>query len=191
MRKNIITLGLLCLVLGITSCTANKEPKSETKQETKQEGATTVDINPENALSVEKIDALRAEVEALKVAPIEMTTENLRAKTKQKWKKLHFYAENGVVRKVKTYPHEASSKRTEEFYIFEGNLVLVVIEDNGDGPKGKAKSDIDKMYYFSQGKLIQELNKEKQSEYTIRDSDAEELIAEFNEYIELYKKMKP
>lgn len=190
MRKNTRILGLICAALSIASCTANEELKSDVKQETKQEKSS-ADSIPENALSVEKIDALRAEVEALNITPIEMSTENLRAKTKQKWKKLHFYAENGVVRKVKTYPHEASSKRTEEFYAFEGNLVLVVIEDNGNSPKGKPKSDIDKMYYFSQGKVIQELNKEKQSEYNIRDSDAEELISEFNEYKELYKRMNP
>jgi len=189
MKKKPIVLGLMFAALSITSCTSNEEPNAETQKETTQDEAPGDSI-PINPLSVEKIDVVRAEIEAMNLEPIEMSTEKLRAKTKQKWKKLHFYAENGLVRKVKTYPHDATSKRTEEFYTFEGYLILVVIEDDGEGTKGKAKSDIDKMYYFSQGKLIQELNKEEKSEYTVRESAAKELISEYNEYIELYKRSR-
>jgi len=63
-----------------------------------------------------------------------------------------------------------------------------VIEDNGNGVKGKPKSESDKMYYFNNGKLLEEINKEEGSEYAIKESDAEGLLAEFNEYLDIYRK---
>ena len=93
--------------------------------------------------------------------------------------------DNQVV-KVKTYPYTEISKRTEEFYTNEDGLVLAVIEDNGDGEKGKPNDEIDKMYYFDSGNLIKEVSSQKEDEHSIKASDAEELLSEFNEYIEIY-----
>jgi hypothetical protein len=92
--------------------------------------------------------------------------------------------------KVKTYPYTEISKRTEEFYANKEGLKLVVIEDNGEGEKGKPKDQLDKMYYFSSDKLIKEVSNQKESEYTVKESDAEELLSEFNEYLDIYKSTK-
>ena len=44
------------------------------------------------------------------------------------------------------------------------------------------------MYYFNNGKLLEEINREEGSEYAIKESDAEGLLAEFNEYLDIYRK---
>ncbi len=80
----------------------------------------------------------------------------------------------------------ALSKCTEEFYAKNNERVLVVVEDDGEGTKGKPKDQLDKLYYFNKGKVITELTSRQEKEYTIKQSDAEELAAEFNEYLEIF-----
>ena len=136
---------------------------------------------------IENIDLKRKEIEQLKTAPIELTTENLRSKIKQKWSNLHFYIENDKLVKVKTYPHKGISERTEEFYAINEKLILAVIEDDGSGPKGKEKILLDKMYYFNNDSLIKVVKNNKEVEYNIKHSDAKELLSEFQEYYQLFK----
>lgn len=163
------------------------------------------DINTTNSLEIEELpveeialdtaeiiastDAKRLMIEGLEIEAMEVSTEGLRDKIKQKWSKIHFYANNGTLLKVKTYPYEGISKRTEEFYADIDGLILVVVEDNGDGPKGKSKDELDKMYYFNSGELLKELSKDSEEEYNIRNSDAEELLSEFKEYMVIYSEM--
>jgi hypothetical protein len=188
MKKNKLIAALIVAAIGMSSCNSNQVKETqEVNNNPQQEVSTTP---KEYALSIEDIDKLRFEIESLEIKPVEITTDGLREKTKQKWSKIHFYLQNDSVVKIKTYPYSAISKRTEEFYANKDGLFLVVVEDNGEGNKGKSKTDIDKMYYFSNGKLIQELKKNIESEYSIKESDAEELLSEFNEYLNIYQASK-
>ena len=132
------------------------------------------------------IDAIRASIEANLGEPMIVETKELREKLKQKWTKVHYYTADGQVVRIKTYPHESISNRTEEFYLDGQNLVLAVIEDDGTGDRGKTGEAINKMYYFHDGKVIEEMHSVEESEYTLRDSDAEELLAEVKEYLDIY-----
>lgn len=132
------------------------------------------------------IDTYRGEVEANIGEGVEVSTEDMRAKVKQKWSKIHFYTMDGNVVRIKTYPHENVSSRTEEFYIMDGGLVLAVIEDDGEGERGKDSESIDKMYYYHNGEMIKEINAEEKGEYSVKQSDAEELLSEVKEYMEAY-----
>jgi hypothetical protein len=185
MKKNKIVLGLMIATIALYNCNSNENKEMKNEGE---EVISTYSTNQE--ISVENIDKIRTEIESLEITPVELTTAGLREKIKQKWVKIHFYVEKEVVVKIKTYPHPAISKRTEEFYANKDGLLLVVIEDNGEGAKGKEKSEIDKMYYYNNNKLIKELNKEEKSEYTIKESDGEELLSEFNEYLDIFKATK-
>lgn len=185
MNKIKVIVGISFSTILLFSCgTTENNEKKEVKSELKEEVPSNSKINE---ISIEKIDEIRLEIESLSITPLELATTDLREKIKQKWSKIHFYVENDVVVKIKTYPHSEISKRTEEFYSNKDGLLLVVIEDNGEGDKGKEKSEIDKMYYFNGTKFIKEINKEQNSEFTIKESDAEELLSEFNEYIDIYK----
>jgi hypothetical protein len=187
MKKNTIILGFFIASLGFTSCNSSNQEKENS---TEQKSENKIEDSSDEQMSVDEIDKLRAEIESLNIKPIEISTSNLKEKTKQKWSKIHFYVKDNVVLKVKTYPYSEISKRTEEFYTKEGSLALVVIEDNGDGVKGKPKSEIDKMYYYNKGKLIKEIRNQKEPEQAIKEIDAEELMVEFNEYLQIYKAIK-
>jgi hypothetical protein len=190
MKTNSFIIGMIACTLVFASCESaeNQETEPETEVQT-EDSSESEDSESENVMSIEEIDQLRAEIESLEIAPVEVMTTNARAKIKQKWSKMHFYVQDGEIVKIKTYPHTEISNRTEEFYVKDGQLALVVIEDDGSGTKGKAKNEIDKMYYFSNGKLLVESKTDDKSEYTIKESDPEELMSEFGEYLEIYNKI--
>ena len=195
MKKQII-LSALAAVFVVASCDSNSAENNEVevKQETEMDTETSEVEVVEEMVNVDSlvqaIDATRARIEALELAPVEMATAELRSKLKQKWSNIHFYVENDKLVKVKTYPYAEVSKRTEEFYVNDGELVLVVIEDDGSGEKGKTKDQLDKLYYFNNAELIKELKSNSEIEFNEKYSDAEELQAEFKEYLELYNASK-
>lgn len=135
---------------------------------------------------VTAIDEARAEIEANLGEPVAVATKEMKEKIKQKWEKIHFYLMDGQVIRVKTYPYENISARTEEFYLMNGELALAVIEDNGAGERGKTAEQIDKLYYFYNGEAVKEMGAENEKEYSVKDGDAEELMAELKEYLDIY-----
>lgn len=180
--------GLLLASCGQTQ--QEPTPAEETVKQIVEEVVETPSLDVE--AYVAKVNALREGVEGRlsELALTEVSTEAMRAKVRQKWSKIHYYADASQVVRVKTYPHEAVSQRTEEFYFMDGQLVLVVIEDDGTGERGKAEADVDKMYYFADGKVVKETTKGTEKEYGIKDSDGEELLQEANEYLDAYASMK-
>ncbi len=192
MKKSLFVFtGILFFSLSMISCSNEDSKGNEVSQDimdTSEEG-----INSENKETlVNQIDSVRTALEAnLKSLKMDqISTEGMRPQISQKWSKIHFYSQNGKVVRIKTYPHESISKRTEEFYFDEGNLVLVAIEDDGEGEKGKPKSRIDKMYYFHNDEFIHEEKNAMEAEFKIRDSDNERVLQEAKEYLEIFKNMK-
>jgi hypothetical protein len=181
-------------LLFITSCGSpeKKEEQSEVKQEStvpSEETASTPSVNTDSLVSL--IDEARSKAEQIKDKPLELKTEKMREKIKQKWASIHFYMTDGKLARIKTYPHDKISKRTEEFYVQDDALVLAVIEDDGSGARGKAAEKLNKMYYFHQNDLIKEVNSSDEPEQSVKKSDAEELLSEFGEYLQIFKTQKP
>ena len=171
--------------MNCNSPEAKKEVATETSE--KKEMVEEVEAPKVNTDSlVATIDAQRKAIEQSLTEPVVLSTDSLREKVKQKWSKIHYYALDGEVVRIKTYPHEGISTRTEEYYTSNGQLALVVIEDNGNSERGKAKENIDKLYYFNDGELIEEVRDNEEEEYSLRKSDGEELLAEFKEYMDLF-----
>jgi hypothetical protein len=174
---------IICFVLN--SCHSNDNIQQTNETNTTSE---VYESKPsEKILQPDSIDAIRTQIESLQLPGSEILTKYLREKIKQKWSKIHFYVQEDVIVKIKTYPHATISKRTEEFYANKDGLLMVVIDDNGNEEESKDINETEKLYYFDRGKLIKEVNKEVNGEYTVRHSDAEELLSEFNEYVEIYR----
>ena len=186
-----ITL-ILSLIIGMIGCTQS-ENKTETNSivTTNMEGEISPPATAMNIDSVVKsIDQRRKFVEENKGEPTTVSTAELREKIKQKWQKIHFYIIDGKVARIKTYPYEQISQRTEEFYLDNGKLVLAVIEDDGTGESGKEDQDIDKMFYFHDNEMIKGVRKGDEKEYGEKDLDARKLMEEANEYLDIYAKRK-
>jgi uncharacterized Zn finger protein len=186
MKKRIFLASMAVAVL-LVSC---NQP-SETKTEAMAPVATEASVEAAPALDVTQLvsdlNALRSNIEAglEQSEKVELPTTGLRAQIAQKWSMIHYYKMDGNLVRIKTYPHQGVSTRTEEFYFNNGELALVVIEDDGSGDRGKESGAIDKMYYFHQGELINEVRNEQEAEYSIRNSDGERLLQEAAEYVDL------
>ncbi len=204
--KKIILNGFVLaalLLTGLTSCNNSSKTTDTATTDTVAVVETPITepvVEEEMGMSAEqkqemvtKIDAQKAEIETqIKGTKAkEVKTTDLREQLKQKWEKIHFYtnAEGQVIR-VKTYPYEKISKRTEEFYFEGGNLMLAVIEDDGTGEAGKEKEKLSKLYYFNEGKFFHEINNTGETEEAMKISHAERLMEEANQYIQIYNDKK-
>ena len=192
MMKHVAFIAVAAAGLFIASCGQTQQEQPQVAEETPVTEEVAADAALDTVAYVAKVNAHRADVEARlgELNKREVSTETMRAKVRQKWSAIHYYADAAQVVRVKTYPHESVSKRTEEFYFMDGQLVLVVIEDDGTGERGKAEADVDKMYYFADGKVVKETSKGTEKEYAIKDSDGEELLQEANEYLDAYASMQ-
>ena len=143
-------------------------------------------------LLINTIDNKRVEIENQldQVDRIVIESDSLRAKISQKWDRIHYYLIDGKVVRIKTYPHEGISTRTEEFYFNEGDLILVTIEDEGLGKRGKEKGVIDKMFYFYDGLFLTEYSTSKEREFKVKESESQELFQEAGEYLEILANQK-
>ena len=166
--------------------------KSESKTcKDKELSAKTVALKPEINLQgiVNHADVTRKSIEAMLSQPVEVSTQNLREKIKQKWEKIHFYSQGGKVVRIKTYAYPSISSRSEEFYLENEQLILAVVKDRNEKGKSESKSELDKLYYYHDNKMVKELKNSTETEYTIKDSDGEELMQELKEYLEVYKSL--
>ena len=184
---------ILFLAVGLFSCTDSSKEKDvvEESHEVVQDEKVS---NPESKLHEEERDALISKFDENRLAieakihdikPIEITSEYLRDKIRQKWSKIHIYTENGVILRIKSYPYETISDRCEEFYFYEGKLAMVVMENDGDWTQSQDVSKLDKVFYFENGKLIFE--KGGASPYNSLEDMSHELIQEAVEYTHLYE----
>ena len=181
-----MSFTFVVMLIGCNQPTEKPADTTQAEAAEAQEAEQSIDVD---AL-VASIDQKRTEIENSIQEPMEVNTSELREKTKQKWQKIHFYAKDGNVIRIKTYPHEGVSQRTEEFYLDGQTLILAVIEDNGAGEKGKTEEEIDKLYYFHEGEIIKEVHSSNEAEYGFKNSDGEELLSEVNEYLEIYTNRK-
>lgn len=179
-------LSLLALLFVLLACN-NQTAKVEETKEKEANKETSFTGNKE--MLVSKTDSIRAEIEkmAKTIQPVEISTKNLRAQISQKWSKIHYYSMDGKVIRIKTYPYDQISKRTEEFYFSNGSLVLACIEDDGSKEMEKEDNAIDKMYYFDNDMFVIEKHLTTEPENEIRNSDSERLLEEAKEYLEILK----
>lgn len=185
MKSKLVLLSTIAL-FACVACDS-PEPKKEDvviEKSVPFEKKPIIDIDA----TVAHINEQRASIETKisEITPKEVSTKDLRSQISQKWSKIHFYAVGDEVIRIKTYPHATVSKRTEEFYFENGSLILVVIEDDGAGDKGKTTDKIDRMYYFNDGTVISEINNTPEKERSNRQSDGMHLLGEANEYLAIY-----
>jgi hypothetical protein len=190
--KKITKLFLIISLTGLIACHETpKEPAKTSPSASANESTspkTDVNVDP----MVQLIDQTRAQIESNLGQPTEVSTAKLKEKIKQKWSKIHFYTQNGQVVRIKAYPYDQISKRTEEFYLQGDKLILALIQDDGisgkeeNGETGEKAETINKMYYFQGDELIKEIKQANEEEHSIKNSDAEELIQEVNEYLEIF-----
>ncbi|MCK9205123.1 MAG: hypothetical protein M0P58_11920 [Bacteroidales bacterium] len=192
MKSRLVFLGMVFLFFSCGS--PNQNAKNDQKESTGQTAGVETEtvqapkINTDSLVKVIDVEREKIERNLKSLKRTTLTTTNLRAQIKQKWSKIDFYAEASQIVRIKTYPYDKISKRTEEFYFQKGKLILAFIEDEGAQYKGKSDKRVGKTYYFFNDAGIKEINQTTEIETSIRQSDSERLLQEAKEYIELFPK---
>ena len=176
---------LMSLLMACSQPDAQKTPekKAPASQEEKTDEKQQVSTVDTKAL-VADINAERQRTEGMleQLSKSEVSMDNMRAQIRQKWSRMHAYYEGDQLVRIKTYPHEGVSERSEEFYFMDGELVLAFIEDDGASSIGRDEARKGKAYYYHNGEVIHEENTSGEAENSIRNSDAERLQQEASEY---------
>ncbi len=191
----ISVLVLIAFILSFTSC-KNETAKIEVdKEKPKTEQVTKVNTDE----IVGKISKYRADNEAKLVnnsftkKVIPLTGDKIKETIKQKWDKMDVYSEGDKIVRLQLYPHKGMSERTEEFYLMDGKLVFVFIQDKGPKNEGKDTGEPGKELYFDNNKLIKMNNT---SGETVKNLDEESKMYEsrmpyeVNDLLEIIKATK-
>lgn len=189
--KHLLTCLALLVLVSLTGCESEVDEghAATAVEEPSTTHADNFEGTEEDRVAlIEAITKQRQAIEARKeeLSRNELSTESMREQIKQKWSKLDYYADGGEVLRIKTYPYEGVSTRTEEFYFQEGELIYAIIEDNGV-ESTEAEEQEGKVYYYWKGTFIEERNNSGEEEEGIRNSDEERLESEAMEYLDLYQ----
>lgn len=83
--------------------------------------------------------------------------------TDEKWTKINTYSDGTKIERLKVYP-PAGSRKTEEFYYDNNQLVLVFIEPTGAGKVGHHANATGTKYYFDNKGLFAVMSDGKMAE---------------------------
>ena len=192
MKTRLMILGIVVACFSCGSC--NQSAKTEESKNndaaiaSEENAVKTPKINADSLVKVIDIERERLENNLKSFQKKTLSTKDLRPQVKQKWSKIDFYTENDQIVRIKSYPYDKISQRTEEFYFQKGKLILAFIEDDGSKFIGKEPKRAGKTYYFFEDSFLKEANVTNEKETTIRSSDGERLLQEATEYLELYPK---
>jgi hypothetical protein len=127
------------LAAGTLAVSANEKPKATT---------VSTDQKPNERL---RIDAAVGKIEVrmprLTRKETMLKPDALGKVTDEKWIKIHTYSDGRKIERLKVYP-SAGSRKTEEFYYDNNQLVLVFIEPTGAGKVGHHADATGTKYYF-------------------------------------------
>jgi hypothetical protein len=198
-KKNLLIITILLLSFVFFNCGKDTTKKETDTDKTKVTDTTkkTQQINKDEIVT--KISNYRAEQEkklvdnAFKRKTVDLKSTNANEDMKQKWEKFDAYYDGDKLERLQVYPHKSISTRTEEYYLMDGKLVFVFIQDKGLKSEGKDKGEPGKEFYFDNGKLIKYVNtsgekaKDEEAEMKMYES---KLPVEVNELIDILKSMK-
>ncbi len=192
MKKTVILAGMAFFLFSCGSNDKNaKNEQKETPGVTVNSEESTANAPKANIDSLVKaIDMEREKIENNLPSSQKksLPTASLREQIKQKWSRIEFFTQNDQLVRIKTFPYEKVSQRTEEFYFQNGKLMIAFIEDDGLQRIGKSEERTGKTYYYFEDAVIKEANQTNEKETSIRASDSERLLQEAKEYFELFPK---
>lgn len=147
--------------LFYVSCSKDKTKKDEkTDKQTVTDTTKKTTLPADNTEILAKLKKYREEGEQklndkkFTKKEVNFSGDGFREDLKQKWEKMDAYYEGDKVVRIQLYPHKGVSERTEEFYIMDGKLIFVFIQDKGPKHEGADMGEPGKEMFFYNDKLI-------------------------------------
>lgn len=185
-------LPVLCLAAFGLSCsyglpTEEKIPLGEGEISLYRiEGQTGLDIQT----VASAIDRRRASAEQAcdTILPVVILPDQLGRKLSRRCDKVHIYARDGWVTRMKAYPPSEDDIPSREFYFHENQLELVVVEYDADIGRGKPLSELDRIIYLHQGELVLEMGRQQNGDRNDEHTDLQDLQDEAATYLQFHLK---
>lgn len=149
MKKMILIAACVSLTAGLTVRAAEKAANPSLAA-----------LSDKKASTSDKVDAINAYVRGVEKNVSSLTRKEaklhegeLKKVTDEKWTKIHTYSDGATLKRMKMYPG-GDSKKTEEFYYYDGKPVFVFLEENGAGKENHDAKAVGDKFYFAEGTLI-------------------------------------
>lgn len=174
---------ILCFVaLAFVAC-------SEEDSHNNNKNSEYSDVLPRLDAILEKIESIRDDIKGSlsSLERIEIHLDSARSQVRQKWSKMHAYVKNGEIVRIKMYPHESISLRTEEFYYENEKIRFVFIEDKGMKHKSSDAEKFGRSFWFEKDRLVKADDHSKDGRELRKVSYEERLLDEAYEYLDIAK----
>ena len=149
MRNMILLVACVGLTAGMTVRAADQAADSSLAA-----------LSDTKASTSDKVSAIDAYVRGVEKSAPSLTRKeaklsdgDLKEVTDEKWTKIHTYSDGEALKRMKMYPG-GDSKKTEEFYYYDGKPVFVFLEENGAGKENHDANAVGDKFYFADGTLI-------------------------------------
>jgi hypothetical protein len=152
-----VILSFLTGLFFLCSCNNSGTKTGETKTDS------TVAISARDttgdAALVQNSEQMKASVEAMAPSLIkqELLLKGSKASeaAKQEWMKMDIYKDSsGSIRRIKLYPHQGVSERSEEYYFNNERLFFVYISDHGVATEEHDEGKPGKEFHFRDDRLV-------------------------------------
>lgn len=201
MNKRISFLIIFTVIFSFLFISCSKDTTKKDEKTDKQTVTdTTKKTNPpaDNTEILAKLKKYREEGEQklndkkFTKKEVNFKGDGFREDLKQKWEKMDAYYEGDKVVRIQLYPHKGVSERTEEFYIMDGKLVFVFIQDQGPKHEGADMGEPGKEMFFYNDKLIsyEDRSGEKGNIEADKKLYETKMPVEANELLEILKTVK-
>ncbi|MDD5360728.1 MAG: hypothetical protein PHN88_01240 [Ignavibacteria bacterium] len=174
--KNLLIITIILLSFVLINCGKDTSKNESTADKSKDSNSVKKQQQIKKDEIVVSISKYRAEEEkklaekVLKKKTVDIKTSNASEDTKQKWEKFDAYYDGDKLVRIQVYPHKGISERTEEYYLMDGKLVFVFIQDKGSKNEGKDSGEPGKEFYFDNGNLIKFVNNTGREELNPEES---------------------
>ena len=173
-----IRLAILLLISYVFFAACNNQASESANKETSVSPAnnSATDYNQQVAANEKMKAAIEAAAAGYAKKEIDLKKSAANASIKQEWSKMNVYSDSTGIRKIKLYPYQGISQRSEEFYYNNGKMFFTFISDSGLNNENKDENLPGKEFHFMGEKLLK---------YDDKSGDKENNAAEEKKMYEL------
>lgn len=161
---------LLTVCIFFAACNNNASDNKSTPTSVNPANDSTADYSQQIAAN----EKMKADIEVTDPGyakkEIDLARSAANASIKQEWAKMDVYSDSTGIRKIKVYPYQGISQRSEEFYYNNGKMFFTFISDSGLNNENKDENRPGKEFHFMGEKLLKYDDKSGDKE----DNPAEE-----------------
>ncbi len=174
-KIRVAALLLISFVI-FAACNDNASQSTNTQTSVSTVNDSAADYSQQIAANEKMKAAIEAAASGYAKKEIDLKKSAANESIKQEWAKMDVYSDSAGIRKIKLYPYQGISQRSEEFYYNNGKMFFAFISDSGLSNENKDENLPGKEFHFMGEKLLK---------YDDKSGDKENNAAEEKKMYEL------